>query len=707
MNPQGQMEVSQPNLPGLDDDIISPAFWDPNILSNTNWLDALGDDCFPLDLGFDTNGHKNGAWPAATPAAQPTFGTPNSALSIQSLTASHSSNEAEQPQEGEYYVDGQPARLPHVKRRRTTLPTSSPAQFRAYEGYSLAWRPTTAQQPVNRRRISDEMYGVLESAYHRLCLVPSFYPAFHSSDVPPQEVFDLLIASYWKSFDLVFPILHTHKVFPIQQLPLVLSMCTLGSYYLEAPAQFIDSLHEFAQRALREQDGSGLSTTSNCQAHLLLYVSKLYGRSTGADAEIPSHEDGLKALFRWAADECDKGSYAVSVAIPNWEEWIEREQKIRLSYAIWLIDAMYASHHQCQPALSLMDATMPLPSNERMWEAQTAEEWHSIYTSDPAPPALQEALQHLYIEKKLPRDRGEFARIIIIHGLYHRLWEVSLYFSNPLSAWEPTARRQDSVETLPKQPVWLPSISTFAKWQNSTCDALDILHWQANATIGQASGFEHPTVLHLHFARVVLLAPCSDLINIAKSAGNPEANKTLSDASIHNVRRWAVQHHYKARLAAVHAGVLFWHVRRYSADAFYESPSVALAALLLWAFGTYAPSRSSNRSAVNNASRPHDSMNVDSTAETRNGAEEIDGPVSDIILLDRPTDDELVQQFIRRGHEMQAHITGVGNLYTAKAPQRVLDQACKLLSTLSPWGANVEWMGLIQQLSRLSRNQQV
>ncbi|KAL6705702.1 hypothetical protein ACN47E_006491 [Coniothyrium glycines] len=50
----------------------------------------------------------------------------------------------------------------------------------------------------------------------------------------------------------------------------------------------------------------------------------------------------------------------------------------------------------------------------------------------------------------------------------------------------------------------IPAIS---RWPNPTRDALDILHWQANATIAQHSGFEHTTVLQLDSARVVLLAP--------------------------------------------------------------------------------------------------------------------------------------------------------------------------------------------------------
>ncbi|KAI7539960.1 hypothetical protein KC331_g9439, partial [Hortaea werneckii] len=86
-------------------------------------------------------------------------------------------------------------------------------------------------------------------------------------------------------------------------------------------------------------------------------------------------------------------------------------------------------------------------------------------------------------------------------------------------------------------------------------------------------------------------------------------------------------------------------------------------------------------------------------------AQEAQGdPVCSIILLDRPTDDELVQQFIKRGHEMQAHMTGVGNLYDDEGPQRVLSQATKLLSTLACWGVSTRWLQFIQKFSEKAKH---
>ncbi|KAF2105477.1 hypothetical protein BDV96DRAFT_678028, partial [Lophiotrema nucula] len=139
------------------------------------------------------------------------------------------------------------------------------------------------------------------------------------------------------------------------------------------------------------------------------------------------------------------------------------------------------------------------------------------------------------------------------------------YYSDPLSSWIPTGERQESANSLPRQPVWLPSVPLFSKWQNSTCDCLDVLHWQANANIGQHSGLEHPTVFHLYLARIVLLAPCESLSGLPSTGRVP---MTSIEQQMRGMRSRSSVHQYKARLAVVHAAVLFWHVRHHSVDVF-------------------------------------------------------------------------------------------------------------------------------------------
>jgi hypothetical protein len=278
---------------------------------------------------------------------------------------------------------------------------------------------------------------------------------------------------------------------------------------------------------------------------------------------------------------------------------------------------------------------------------------------------------------------GEFSRILCIHALFRRTQEVAAYFEQPLTLWSPKAERQ-SISIIEKSmPVWLPDIPTYANWRNSACDVLDILHWHANSVIGVASGMEHPTVLHLHLARVVLLTPYSHIVQLARFRSGEETPISNAElASTHAyVRRWAQEDQHKARLAMIHAGVLFWHVRRYSADAFYEPAGVFLATLAMWAYGTFA----TYTPAPKNGHSPQDDDDADELFPT-------------LMRLDRPADDELVQLFVKRGGGMRAVVTGVGNLCSARGPVRVLLEGQKVLMGLKRWGSSrkaIETLGAL------------
>ena len=197
---------------------------------------------------------------------------------------------------------------------------------------------------------------------------------------------------------------------------------------------------------------------------------------------------------------------------------------------------------------------------------------------------------------------------------------------------------------------------------------------------------EHPTVLHLHLARIILLTPIQQILDLTNILVNQEPSSErepkITDLRRH-IRRWAVEDQYKARLATIHAGVLFWHVRRYSTDAFYEPSSVLLASLLLWAYGTYAPHTLPKSSRQNNTNSPDVANDDDDDDDTDPEASSL-FPTS--IQLDRPADDELVQLFVKRGSSMRANITGVGNLCSPKGPLRVLNEGRNLLFGLRMWG---------------------
>lgn len=282
--------------------------------------------------------------------------------------------------------------------------------------------------------------------------------------------------------------------------------------------------------------------------------------------------------------------------------------------------------------------------------------------------SLYDAVHIIYIEKKLVPGIGEYGHMLLIHALYHRMWEVGDYFRRPLSFWNPTAKKQPRETAIPSGSVWLPGIPSYSKWRNSACDCLDILHWTANSSIARAAGLEHPTVLHLHASRLVLLTPFQEIRSLATSLALKKVRWTEHQRTIewNYIWRWVKHDQYKARLAIIHAGTTLWHVRRYSTNAFHEPIAAFLAILTLWAYG-YCHGQMMQKP------RPHQT-------ESRSDPS--------FIHLDRPCDDELVQLFVREGQNMKGNVTGVGDICAVSGPERVLRVGCETLAGLTSWGVS-------------------
>jgi len=315
-------------------------------------------------------------------------------------------------------------------------------------------------------------------------------------------------------------------------------------------------------------------------------------------------------------------------------------------------------------------------------------------------PSLLGALEALYKNKFVNNNLGELGRTILIHGLYRRTWEVASYHANTLSKWIPSApgTRSNGRPGSEEPEDWPPGNPTFAKWRNSACDCLDILHWEANSKIAQRVGLEHPLILHLHLARVILLTPASTIQNLATGLiRNSTKTNILTSESLtpqlrkyrNEIVRWFLQDQYKSRLSLVHAGAIFWHARRYSHDSFLEPYAVFLSTLVFWAYVTsfqLVDQQKCQLPGGNKAATGHQTnlqridVNsddiVDRDVNYRTDDTLIDSPY---INLDRPCDDELIQTFVRHGTRMTGYMTGVGNINQAGSAVKILGEGAKIL----------------------------
>ena len=265
------------------------------------------------------------------------------------------------------------------------------------------------------------------------------------------------------------------------------------------------------------------------------------------------------------------------------------------------------------------------------------------------------------------------------------------------------------------------------------CDCLDVLHWDALSLSARAEGRESPVSLHLHLSRIVILVPLRELFEHSFTHIRTASSNLLP----HNIyqpprsgqhwRRtlltWAHQDRYKARLAIIHAGALFWHVRRYASCSFMEPFGVFLSALVLWAFGSlsgtanlerqhfgdaatqtqtgeqHAPTPATSSAGVNqsapspSASELRDGNHHRTVSEaspvtlpsTSSSAQRTSLPstrhrrMPRVAHLDRPLDDELVQHIIRSGDEIRFCLEGVDDLCCAEGPAQVLREAVGIL----------------------------
>lgn len=312
--------------------------------------------------------------------------------------------------------------------------------------------------------------------------------------------------------------------------------------------------------------------------------------------------------------------------------------------------------------MALDNAKTRLPSCEDLWEDILC-----VRHTERASPdmTLAEALEMLYIEKRLPPGLSEFGVGILIHAIYHHT-KMMLLKPTRLSSWVPsaTAEPRPNTQSTPATLSWLPTTPTAAKWRNSACDALDILHWHANSKVAKSSGYEHHTILHLHLARLIILTPIQSIQRLVASLTTSLISHSFSEQTrIASARielfQWVVRDCYKARLSVIHCAALFWHVRRYSCDSVQEPFAVYISTLVLWAFSI--------------------AMQLPEIVEA-NANDEAATPDPSFCHLDRPLDDELVQLFVRVGHRMCPNISKVGNILDPQAAPKILREGHYLLT---------------------------
>lgn len=332
---------------------------------------------------------------------------------------------------------------------------------------------------------------------------------------------------------------------------------------------------------------------------------------------------------------------------------------------------MFVYEFQAKPLIQFDDIDAVLPCHEDIWEQPGLIRQNQRRLSSVT---FMEALEMVYVEKRLPVDLGEFSMGLLVSAICRHTRDVVARDRIRLNSWTPTSTPQRRSDIPPPiQQDWLPTTRSSIKWRNSACDSLDVLHWPANSKVARHSGFEHHTILQLHLARLIILAPTSAIQRFASGSASNEValvdaedGHSFATARI-QVLQWVIRDHCKARLCLVHCGALFWHVRRYSRSSLFEPYAIYIATLILWAFCVC--------------------MHLPEAIEAI-ASESDEEPEPSFLHLDRPLDDELVQTYVRMGHKMSAYIANVGSLELEAAPVRIAKEGISILAKRSGFSSN-------------------
>ncbi|PLB47304.1 C2H2 type zinc finger domain protein [Aspergillus steynii IBT 23096] len=610
----------------------------------------------------------------------------------------------------DHYIDSDGARLPKYRRRQNSWHEQSAeladiiSRLRhtddAMEFSFPAIEQTEIIPPgehVANFQIDASTYDTIHKSFTELCCSENIlYPKFGSQGFPASNALSSFIHLYFNSFHPVYPILHPATFDPNKcHWLVILAVSAIGCHIADFTGQGESSaaFHEFLRRAInveKEKSCADQIPLWLIQASTLNHIGLLHGNNERTRRNALSSFGSLVDLATKEGLLCSTQSELFSSGDPverQWTLWVEDELKRRTGYLIWLLDCTLTYHFDARPLLSLDDGLAPLPSHENLWQAKSAGAWKQLHDKALGRGnfSLYDAVVIMYIEKRLVPSMADFSHILLVHALYHRMWEVGDYFRRPLSFWNPTAKKQSREAAIPTGSVWLPGIPSYSKWRNSACDCLDILHWTANSTIAKAAGLEHPTVLHLHEARIVLLAPFHEIRSLATSLATGKIAWSERQQAIewHYIQRWIKHDQYKARLAIIHAGTSLWHIQRYSTNAFHEPVAAFLAILTLWAYGLCHPQASPG------ATGPY-------AGSMRRPSQE-----PSFVHLDRPCDDELVQMFVREGQVMRANITGVGDICSPHGPERILRAGCTILAGINSWGISRTFIVTLAKLAEV------
>ncbi|KAB2569479.1 Respiration factor 2 [Lasiodiplodia theobromae] len=273
--------------------------------------------------------------------------------------------------------------------------------------------------------------------------------------IPKSKELERLMEAYVSCFHCHFPIIHIASLdLSTAPGPLILSICAIGALYRLDRRRAVQ-LHNIASSSLHRSVSSQPSSFSSPASARPLWVVQsclllsMYAAFSGQSAAVLSTVEKMgffKIEFQLKRTALQKSAQEPSS--PCWDEWIRRESTKRLLCGIFIMTNLFSVTYGTTPLFSIeQDLSFETPSEEKLWDARTAELWEdaraSRHAASPPPTTLREAIVATFFNQQPdsgpttpPPQVSGFTALLITHAANVHMWSIiqfSASFPAPLS----------------------------------------------------------------------------------------------------------------------------------------------------------------------------------------------------------------------------------------------------------------------------------
>ncbi|KAL1620815.1 hypothetical protein SLS56_009482 [Neofusicoccum ribis] len=273
-----------------------------------------------------------------------------------------------------------------------------------------------------------------------------------TSAIPRGKELERLMETYITCFHCHYPIIHFASLdLATAPGPLVLSICAIGALYRLDRRRAV-AFHNLASSSLHSAVSSRPSTSAAPASARPLWVVQsclllsMYAAFSGQPAAVLSTVEKMgffKIEFQLRRTALQKGTQ--ESARLSWNDWILRESTKRLLCGIFIMSNLFCVTYGTTPVFSIdQDLLFEIPSEEKLWDARTAELWDDIIASRNASCqhiTLREAIVTTLFDRQehfgtAPAQISGFTALIITHAANVHMWNILQFvqsFAPPLA----------------------------------------------------------------------------------------------------------------------------------------------------------------------------------------------------------------------------------------------------------------------------------